>query len=109
MNDQRDFEYIVRTKKKDFAKADELFNIKYARIARSFHRQIPGYKMTSLKSLANLAHMIGLEGIYIKDESERLHLNSFKVMGGSFAIARFIQKKLGLSDEQLTYASHGHQ
>ena len=103
MNDQRDFEYIVRTKKKDFAKADELFNIKYARIARSFHRQIPGYKMTSLKSLANLAHMIGLEGIYIKDESERLHLNSFKVMGGSFAIARFIQKKLGLSDEQLTY------
>ena len=103
MSNDRDFEYIVRTKKKDFTKADELFNIKYARRARAFHRQIPGYKMTSLKSLSNLANMIGLEGIYIKDESERLHLNSFKVMGGSFAIARFIQKKLNLTDDQLSY------
>ena len=103
MNEKRDFEYIIRTKKKDFTAADEMFNIKYARLARSFHRQIPGYKMTSLKSLPNLAHMIGLDGIYVKDESKRLELNSFKVMGGSFAIARFIQKKLGLKDEELSY------
>ncbi len=101
--ENRDFEYIIRSGKKDFAKADELFNITHARRARAFHRQIPGYKMTSLKSLPNLAHMIGLEGIYVKNESERLHLNSFKVMGGSFAIARFIQKKLSLSDEQMSY------
>ncbi len=103
MTEKRDFEYIVRTRKKDCSAADEMFNIKYARLARSFHRTIPGYKMTSLKSLPNLAHMIHLDGIYVKDESKRLELNSFKVMGGSFAVARFIQKKLGLRDDQLRF------
>lgn len=99
----RDFDYIVRTKKKDFTKAEELFNIDCARTARAFHRQIPGYKMTPLRSLPNLAHMLGLGGIYVKDEAQRLELNSFKVMGGSFALYRFIQKKLGMSDKELTY------
>ena len=33
-------------------------------------------------------------GIWIKDESSRLTLNSFKVLGGSYAINRFIQDAL---------------
>lgn len=99
----RDYDYIVRTKKKDFTAADELFDIKYARIARAFHRQIPGYRMTPLRSLPHLAHMLGVGGIYVKDEAQRLELNSFKVMGGSFAIYRFIQKKLGVPDEKMSF------
>lgn len=102
-NNTRDFDYIVRTKKKDFTKAEELFNIGCARAARAFHRQIPGYRMTPLRSLPNLAHMLGLGGIYVKDEAQRLELNSFKVMGGSFALYRFIQKRLGMGDKELTY------
>lgn len=98
-----DFEYIISDIEKDQRKARELFSVSTARVARNFHRQIPNYKMTPLSALPNLAHMLGLGGIYIKDEAQRLELNSFKVMGGSFAIFRFIQKKLGLSDRDMSY------
>jgi len=67
-----------------------------SRQARSFHRQIPGYKMSPLKGLPTLATMLGLGGIWVKDESARLSLSSFKVLGGSFAIYRVIKTRLGL-------------
>ena len=48
--------------------------------------------------------MIGVGGIWVKDEAKRLDQNSFKVMGGFFAIYRFIREKLALTDDQaLTY------
>ncbi len=103
MEIKRDYDFILRTKKKDVTKAEELFDIKYSRLARKFHRQIPGYRVTPLRSLPNLAQMIGLGGIYVKDEAQRLELNSFKVMGGSFAIFRLVEKKLNLKDDELTY------
>jgi diaminopropionate ammonia-lyase len=43
--------------------------------------------------------MLGLGGIWVKDESSRLSLNSFKVLGGSYAIYRFV--KNALNDETL--------
>ncbi|MBT8165601.1 MAG: diaminopropionate ammonia-lyase [Acidimicrobiia bacterium] len=70
---------------------------------RAFHRQIPGYKPSPLRSLSGLASMIGVGGIWVKDESVRLDLNSFKVLGGSFAIYRFIKQQLGLEDEELSF------
>ena len=99
-----DFDYIVYDQlNKDNSKAKELFSIDTARKAMKFHREIPGYKMTPLRALPNLAQMLGIGGIYIKDEAQRLELNSFKVLGGSYAISRYIQKKLGLTDEETTY------
>ena len=99
-----DFDYIVYDQLiKDNGKAKELFSIDTARKAMKFHREIPGYKMTPLRALPNLAQMLGIGGIYIKDEAQRLELNSFKVLGGSYAISRYIQKKLGLTDEETTY------
>ncbi len=71
--------------------------------SREFHRQIPGYQPSPLRSLPNLAAMIGVGGIWVKDESVRLNLNSFKVLGGSFAIYRFILDKLGLEVGALTF------
>ena len=99
-----DFDYIVYDYgKKDQTRATELFNVDIARRAMKFHRDIPGYRMTRLVALPHLASMLGIGGIYIKDEAQRLELNSFKVLGGSYAISRFIQKKLGLSDDETTY------
>lgn len=103
MTDKLDFEYIIHEYEKDQRRARELFPVTIARKARLFHRQIPGYKMTPLRALPNLADMLGVGGIYIKDEAQRLELNSFKVMGGSFAVYRFIQKKLNMEDTELTY------
>ena len=62
--------------------------------ARAFHRQIPGYRMSPLRHLGRLADMLGLGGIWVKDESVRLNLNSFKVLGGSFAIYRYLLSRL---------------
>jgi diaminopropionate ammonia-lyase len=71
---------------------------------RSFHRQIPGYRMSPLKGLSNLAAKLGLGGIWVKDESARLDLQSFKVLGGSYAIYRLIQKRLGLEGQDLNFS-----
>jgi diaminopropionate ammonia-lyase len=71
---------------------------------RSFHRQLPGYRMSPLKGLSNLAAKLGLGGIWVKDESARLDLQSFKVLGGSYAIYKLIQKRLGLEGQELSFS-----
>lgn len=71
-------------------------------IARQLHRQLDGYHMSPLKSLSGLAALLGVGGIWVKDESQRLSLNSFKVLGGSFAIYQFLRKRLGIRDRELT-------
>lgn len=38
--------------------------------------------------------MLGLGGIWVKDEAQRLELNSFKVLGGSYAVYRYLKKRL---------------
>ncbi|HNS95369.1 MAG TPA: diaminopropionate ammonia-lyase [Polyangiaceae bacterium] len=63
--------------------------------ARKYHLQMPGYRMTPLKGLTRLANMLGIGGIWVKDEAERFGLGSFKVLGGSFAIFRYIRDRLG--------------
>ena len=72
--------------------------------ARAFHMQMPRFEMTPLKRLSNLASRLGLGDIWVKDESARMRLNAFKALGGSFAIYRFICRKVrrpSLSFEEL--------
>ncbi len=81
---------------------DRLIPLDATRRARTFHRQIPGYRISPLLGLDNLASMLGLGGIWVKDESQRLALNSFKVLGGSFAVYRYLTGRLGR--EEATFA-----
>jgi len=60
-----------------------------------FHRSFPQYAATPLVNLSHLAGYFGVKGIFIKDESFRFELNAFKVLGGSYAIAKYIAKALG--------------
>ena len=69
----------------------------------SFHRSFPQYKVTPLTGLPNLSSYLGLKGLYTKDESFRFGLNAFKVLGGSFAIAKHIAKQLGKDISELPY------
>ena len=39
----------------------------------------------------------------MKDESFRFGLNAFKVLGGSFAMARYIAKEMGRDVSEMTY------
>ncbi len=83
---------------------DKVMPAGVAQAARSFHRQIPGFRSSPLKGLGSLAAMLGVGGIWVKDEARRLNLNSFKVLGGSFAIYQFLKHRLGLEDQDLTFA-----
>lgn len=85
------------------ASLDAILPVGALRTARDFHRQIPGYSYSPLKGLSGLAAMLGLGGLWVKDEAERLSLSSFKVLGGSFAINKFLQKRLGREDRELTF------
>ena len=67
--------------------------------ARSFHGSFPQYSITPLAQLDGMAQYLGLAGVYVKDESYRFGLNAFKVLGGSFAMARYIAKELGVELE----------
>lgn len=99
-----DIKWIIKRRtSKNTDTAKEMFSIKVSRSSRKFHRQIPGYSTSPLRALPNLAQMFGIGGLWIKDESVRFELNSFKVLGGSFALYRFIQEKLGLDDEDMNY------
>ncbi len=71
--------------------------------ANEFHKSFPQYSVTPLQKLSALASYLGVKGIYCKDESYRFGLNAFKVLGGSYAMGRYIAKELGLDISQLPY------
>ncbi|MCI9474569.1 MAG: diaminopropionate ammonia-lyase [Flavonifractor sp.] len=71
--------------------------------ARSFHSSFPQYSVTPLARLDGMAGYLGLAGLYVKDESYRFGLNAFKVLGGSFAMARYIAGEMGKDVSELTY------
>ena len=71
--------------------------------ARFFHSSFPQYSITPLASLNGMAKYLGLGGVYVKDESYRFGLNAFKVLGGSFAMARYIAGEMGRDVSEMTY------
>ena len=71
--------------------------------ARAFHESFPQYTVTPLTKLEKMADMLGLGEVYIKDESYRFGLNAFKVLGGSFAMARYIAQQTGKDVSELPY------
>lgn len=56
----------------------------------AFHRTLPGYAPTPLRPMPALARELGLGQVYVKDESNRLGLPAFKVLGGSYAVHRAV-------------------
>lgn len=74
------------------------------RKARSFHESFPQYGITPLTKLPGLAEYLGLNSLYVKDESYRFGLNAFKVLGGSYAIARYIAKQLEKDVSEVPYS-----
>lgn len=79
------------------------FSLDDAKKVQAFHSSFPVYCKTPLVSLKNTAEELGLENVYIKDESFRFGLNAFKVLGGSFAIGSYMAKKIGQNIENFTY------
>lgn len=72
--------------------------------AYAFHRSFPMYRETPLASLSRLAGNLGVSEIHVKDESFRFGLNAFKVLGGSFAMAKYIAGMVGKDIAEVGYA-----
>ena len=71
--------------------------------AQAFHRSFPQYSVTPLARLDGMAARLGLGSLCVKDESYRFGLNAFKVLGGSFAMGRYIAQELGRDVSEMTY------
>lgn len=71
--------------------------------ANNFHKSFPQYEVTPLTRLSKLAEYLGLKRLYVKDESYRFGLNAFKVLGGSYAIARYIAQQTGKDVSEIPY------
>ncbi len=76
---------------------DELKSILNLEDARKAFDEIStwnGYKPTPLLSLKEIALQTGVKKIYYKDESSRFGLGSFKALGGTYGVLKFIQDEL---------------
>jgi len=60
-----------------------------------YHRKLPGYSPTPLIDATELAATMGVERLWIKDESSRLGLPSFKILGASWGVYRALEHHAG--------------
>jgi diaminopropionate ammonia-lyase len=64
--------------------------------ARAFHTAMEGYAPTPLRELPGLAAELGLAAVATKDESQRLGLPAFKVLGASWAVEQALREQPGV-------------
>ena len=61
----------------------------------NFHRRLPGYEPTPLIDAPGLAETLGVGRVWVKDESSRLGLPAFKILGASWAVFRALEEHSG--------------
>lgn len=90
--------------------ADRSSELQY--IAR-FHHSLSGFSATRLLPLPTLAKDLGVKQVLVKDETSRLDLPAFKILGASWATYRAIIERLQLppdsSIEDVGTAARTHQ
>lgn len=61
----------------------------------AFHRRLPGYAPTRLVHSPTLARLLDVSDVWVKDESSRFGLPSFKILGASWATYRALAARAG--------------
>jgi diaminopropionate ammonia-lyase len=74
--------------------------------AAAFHAALDGYAPTPVRELPGIAAELGLGAVALKDESDRLGLPAFKVLGASWAAQRALRADPGI--RTLVAASAGN-
>ncbi len=75
--------------------------------ARELHRSLPGYAPTPLVPLPALARELGVGEVLVKDESSRLGLPAFKILGASWACRQVLDRQPGAHLVTATDGNHG--
>ena len=81
----------------------ELMSLEEMGKSMKFHKSFPEYSVTPLAKLEHMAEYLGVKSVFIKDESYRFGLNAFKVLGGSYAMAKYAAKLTGRPIEEMDY------
>lgn len=106
MENSREMKYIVNenARKIEYEKASTSFmNHEVVQRVRELHKSFPQYKVTPLHHLRDLANHFGVKNIWLKDESYRFGLNAFKVLGGSYAVGKYLAEKLNVDISELSF------
>ena len=74
---------------------------------REFHRSMAGYAPTPLVDLPGLAAELGVGRLLVKDESSRLGLPAFKILGASWACRQTLERQPGAHLVTATDGNHG--
>jgi len=72
----------------------DILSLESFELANKEIRSWDGYESTPLHSLSDLASDNGVSLIAYKDESHRFSIKSFKALGGAYAVANLLIKKL---------------
>ena len=97
------FEYLMNSCAQNEDHALRLTTYEAVSPAHRFHSGMEGYCPTPLVSLEQQAKKLGLKAFLVKDESKRFGLNAFKVLGGSYAIAKYLCAKLEIPVDEKAY------
>jgi diaminopropionate ammonia-lyase len=62
---------------------------------RAFHGGLPGYALTPLTEVPAIASRLGVGRVFVKDESDRMGLAAFKVLGASWAVHQVLSRRSG--------------
>ncbi len=97
--------FAPNTKKtREFTAETALFDRKETEKVYRFHKSMgEKYNETPLVCLDAFAKRAGLGKFFVKDESKRGTLKAFKLLGGAYAVANSICKKLGVSIEDIDF------
>jgi diaminopropionate ammonia-lyase len=98
-----EFKCVIRNRKEDQIHHFKVLDLENAEKVQRFHESFPQYQRTPLAELKGLADALGVETIFVKDESYRFGLNAFKVLGGSYALGQIIAERLNLPSDQIDY------
>lgn len=101
MDKKKDIKYIFTETNQErfpvFLSRDEV------KKARGFHLSMDEYKPTPLVELNELAKVLKVSKVFVKDESYRFGLNAFKALGGTYSVARLLCGKLNVSIEEASF------
>lgn len=70
--------------------------------AQNFHRTLEGYRFTPLVEVPTIAAELGVGSVFVKDESERMGLPAFKILGASWAVAVSVARVVGVDSASMT-------
>ena len=75
---------------------------------RAFHAGLPGYAPTPLTEVPALAAELGVGRVFVKDESARMGLSAFKVLGASWAVHQVLSRRPPGDEVVLVAATDGN-